>query len=179
MKTLFDFYEDTEGAPLRDLPVDRWNPPFCGDIDMRIGRDGVWYYNGGAIERPAMVRLFARILRREDDRYVLVTPVEKVGIRVEDAPFVAVAMSLDDTILSFRTNVGDTVMAGKAHGLRFVTGTDGGICPYIEVRRGLEARLTPAVARDLLALADVRDGWFGIQSGDVFFAIAPDGLTDD
>lgn len=173
MTSLLDFYRDHGEHPARDLPVDQWNPPFCGDIDMRIAADGVWFYNGTPIERPAMVRLFARILRREDDRYFLVTPVEKVGLTVDDVPFLAVAMAEEDDALVFHTHVGDVVSADANHRLRFEIDADGAVRPYIMVRNGLEARLTPAVARDLLSLAMPRDGWFGVTSKSRFFAIAP------
>jgi hypothetical protein len=177
--SLLDFYRDHGEAPGRDLPVDQWSPPFCGDIDMRIAGDGTWFYNGTPIERPAMVRLFSRILRRDEARYYLVTPVEKVGITVEDVPFIAVEMMIDGACLTFRTNVGDVTAAGVDHPLRFEISADGAIRPYIEVRNGLEARLTPAVARDLLALADIENGWFGVRSNGTFFAIGPDTLTDN
>ena len=153
-------------------PVERWHPPFCGDIDMRIAHDGTWFYGGTPIERPAMVQLFARILRKENDGYFLVTPVEKVGIAVEDVPFIAVEMTVADRTLTFRTNVGDVVTADAAHPLRFETGDDG-FKPYIEVRHGLEARLTRALAQDIAALGIMVDGWFGVRSSGVFFAITP------
>ncbi|ESQ91965.1 hypothetical protein ABAC460_03440 [Asticcacaulis sp. AC460] len=164
-------------AFLRDLPQDKalpvetWNPPFCGHIDIRIARDGTWFHNGTPITRPAMVRLFSRVLRRDSDGYVLVTPVEKLGITVEDVPFIAVEMAQIDGALTFRTNVDDAVTAGPDHPLRF-TNNDDGFVPYIEVRRGLEARLTRALAQDLAALAEVRDGVFGITSNGQFFPIA-------
>lgn len=179
MTGLLDFYRDHGDAPGHDLPVDRWHPPFCGDIDMRIAGNGAWFYNGTPIERPAMIRLFARILRREEARYFLVTPVEKVGITVEDAPFIAVEMTGDGERLSFRTNVGDVIAADVDHPLRFETDADGAIRPYIQVRKGLEARLTPSVARDLLTLAVIEGDWVGVRSDGVFFAIALNSLTDD
>jgi uncharacterized protein len=176
---LFDFYRDNGDTRNHDLAIDRWNPPFCGDIDMRIASNGTWFYNGTPIERPAMVRLFARILRREEDRYYLVTPVEKVGIIVEDVPFIAVELTLEGDRLNLRTNVGDMATAGPDHPLRFETDADGAIRPYIEVRKGLDARLTPSVARDLLALAAVEENMVGIRTGGVFFAIAVNTLTND
>lgn len=173
MKGLLDFYSAHGDAAPRDLPVDQWHPACCGDIDMRIASNGVWFYNGTPIDRPAIVRLFSRILRREGDSYYLVTPVEKVGIRVDDVPFLAVSMTAEGEALTFLTHVGDTVTADADHRLRFETDADGAVRPYIEVRGALEARLTPAVARELLALAVPRDGWFGVSSKGVFFAIAP------
>jgi hypothetical protein len=155
-------------------PVERWNPPFCDDIDMRITHDGTWLYNGSPIARPAMVRLFAGILRREGDAFFLVTPVEKVGITVEDAPFIAVEMMTENGMLAFRTNVGDRVTADAGHGLRFET-DDKGFRPYIHVRHGLEARLSRTLAQDLAHLADIRDhegeAWLGVGSGSLFFPV--------
>lgn len=158
--------------------LERWNPPDCGDIDMRIADDGVWLYQGTPIGRTALVRLFASILRREGERYVLVTPVEKVGIKVDDVPFLAVEMTHDaasDT-LYFRTNLDDAVAAGAGAALRFEIDAAGGFRPYVEARAGLWARLTRALVPDLLALAQEReiDGRtvVGIVSAGVFFPIA-------
>ena len=179
MTGILDFYRDHGETPGLDLPVEQWNPSFCGDIDMRIAGNGAWFYNGTPIERPAMVRLFARILRREKDRYYLVTPVEKVGIVVEDVPFIAVELMPDGDRLSLRTNLGDVAVVGSDHPLRFETDADGAIRPYIEVRNGLDARLTPSVARDLLTLAVVEDDIVGIRTSGIFFAIAVNTLTND
>lgn len=160
-------------------PLERWNPPDCGDIDMRIARDGTWFYAGTPIARPAMVRLFASVLKREGDRYVLVTPVEKVGIAVEDAPFLAVDMARGaDGVLVFRTNLDDLVRCDATHPLRFTTrDADGGLKPYLHVRRDLWARLTPSLALELVDLGEVRDSggeaMFGIASAGAFFPIAP------
>ncbi len=155
-------------------PVERWHPPFCGDIDMRITHDGTWLYNGTPIQRPAMVRLFAGILRREGDAYFLVTPVEKVGITVEDVPFIAVEMTVESGGLTFRTNVDDVVTADTDHPLRFETDGDS-FRPYICVRNGLEARLSHSLARDLAALGEIREyeneAWFGVCSGALFFPV--------
>jgi len=157
-------------------PVDLWNPPFCGDIDMRITHDGTWLHDGAPIRRPAMVRLFARILRREGDRYFLVTPVEKLGITVEDAPFIAVEMTVAEGALTFRTNVDDIVTADAAHPLRFETGPDG-FRPYIHVRGDLYARLSRALAQELAGLGEIRDergeSWFGVGSAGLFFPVIP------
>ena len=164
------------GRPARARPVERWNPPYCGEIDIRIAADGTWLYRGSAIGREALVRLFASILRREaDGRHVLVTPVEKVGISVEEAPFLAVEVVATgeggDRLLTFRTNVGDIVSAGPEHGLRFDTepGT-GGLKPYLNVRAGLEALATRALQLELVAMADEKDGVAGLWSGGKFFA---------
>ena len=163
-------------------PVHRWNPPFCGDLDIRITADGSWHYQGTPIGRPAMVRLFASVLKREGDRYFLVTPVEKVGIKVDDAPFLAVAMEAiseaSGRTLVFRTNVDDVVTCGAGHALRFEpeTGT-GGIKPYLHVRRDLWALVTRSLFLDLVALGEVREHEgrrsFGVASAGEFFPMAP------
>jgi hypothetical protein len=157
-------------------PVESWNPPFCGNIDLRINHDGTWFHDGTPISRPAMVRLFAGILRREDDAYYLVTPVEKVGITVEDVPFIAVEMTAENGVLAFRTNVGDQVMVDDRHRLRFEM-DDEGFRPYLHVRNRLEARLTRSLAQDLAALGEIREhqdaAWFGISSGSLFFPVVP------
>src|ERR1700733_4802825 len=123
-------------------PVERWNPPFCGDLDMRIASDGTWFYAKTPIGRPALVQLFASVLKREADKYFLVTPVEKCGIQVDDAPFLAVEMQIDDAAadrrLLFRTNTDDWVVCGPDHALRFCAETaTGGLKPYLHVRRDL------------------------------------------
>ncbi len=162
-------------------PVEHWNPPFCGDIDMRIARDGTWFYQGAPIRRPALVRLFSTILRKDPERYVLVTPVERVGVIVEDAPFVAVEMTAETIegskqILRFRTNVDDWVAADADHPLRFEIGEAGGLKPYIRVRGGLWALLARALSRDLVARGEFRehDGArrFGVASAGAFFPLA-------
>jgi len=162
-------------------PVERWNPPFCGDIDMRIAADGTWFYQRTPIGRAALVKLFASVLKREGDKYFLVTPVEKVGLRVDDAPFLAVEMStgLDTSqnrMLSFRTNVDDEVAAGPGHALRFEKEVTGGLRPYLHVRRDLWAKVTRALFYDLVALGEERDvggrRMFGIASGGEFFPMA-------
>ena len=158
-------------------PVDAWNPPFCGDIDMRIARDGTWFYLGTPIGRPALVRLFASILRKDAEGYRLVTPVEKVGIVVEDAPFLAVEMRVaPGPVLHLRTNMDDWVEIGAIHALRFEPGAADGIKPYVHVRGHLWALLTRALFYDLAALGETRDidgqAMFGIASGASFFAIA-------
>src|SRR5438045_1302805 len=154
-------------------PVHLWNPPFCGDLDMRIARDGTWFYQGTPIGRPALVRLFSTILKREDGKHFLVTPVEKVGIRVEDAPFLAVEMVAEQGAggrrLRFRTNVEDWVCCDRAHRLRFEMAADGGLTPYLHVRADLWAKVTRALYYDLVDMGEDRvlDGqpMFGIESG--------------
>ncbi|GAA0660708.1 hypothetical protein FHT00_002797 [Sphingomonas insulae] len=159
-------------------PVKQWNPTHCGDSEMRIARDGTWYHQGSPIGRPAMVRLFSTILRREaDGRHVLVTPVEKLDIAVEDAPFVAVEMKAEGegaaARLAFRLNTGDLVTAGSDHPLRFVAGEDGPR-PYLHVRDGLEALVARAVYYDLAerALAGDADRP-GLWSDGAFFPLEP------
>jgi hypothetical protein len=156
-------------------PVHLWNPPFCGDIDMRIAQDGTWYYMNSPIGRKPLVQLFASVLRHDaDGRYYLVTPVEKVGIRVDDAPFTAVRMKVagegNFQVVSFETNVDDEVTADAAHPLRFAVekGTDG-LKPYVLVRTGLEALVSRALFYDLVAAGTVEGEWFGVWSAGQFF----------
>ncbi len=158
-------------------PVHLWNPPFCGDIDMRIARDGTWFYMGTPIGRKEMVKLFASILRRDDDgRTYLVTPVEKVGIQVEDAPLVAVELMRSGQgqgeTLSFRTNVDDLVMAGPDHAIRVeIDAQTGEPAPYIHVRANLEALINRPVFYELAALAVEKDGQHGVWSGGEFYSL--------
>ena len=171
-------------------PVHLWNPPDCGDIDMRIAADGTWFYQKTPIGRAALVKLFASVLKREGDRYFLVTPVEKCGITVDEAPFMAVELAVEQgdgaadsagrhsRLLRFRTNVDDWVTAGRDHPLRFEPeeGT-GGLKPFLHVRRDLWAKVTRALFYDLVELGEERevDGtrMFGVASGAEFFAMAP------
>ncbi len=161
-------------------PVERWDPPFCGDIDMKIDADGTWYYQKTPIGRPALVRLFSGILKREGDNYYLVTPVEKVGLIVVDAPFLAVELKVEragDQMLAFRTNVDDWVVAGPGHALKFEPEPEtGGLKPYLHVRRGLWAKVTRALFYDLVELGEERDlagrRMFGVASGGEFFPMA-------
>jgi hypothetical protein len=167
-------------------PVEQWNPPFCGDIDMRIARDGTWFYCGTPISRPALVRLFSTILRKDPDGYVLVTPVEKVGIKVEDAPFLAVEMTVvqpqPEQVLHFSTNVGDLVEAGAGHPIRFEKTAHGGIKPYIHVRGGLWALATRALFLELAESGETREHegapCFGVVSAGVFFPMAVEGEAE-
>jgi hypothetical protein len=163
-------------------PVHLWNPPFCGDLDMRIAADGTWFYLKTPIGRPALVKLFASVLKREDGKYFLVTPVEKVGITVDDAPFLAVEMAVGEEeagrVLRFRTNVDDWVVCGPENPLRFEREPDkGGLKPYLHVRRDLWAKVTRALFYDLVELGEEREiegrRMFGVASGGAFFAMAP------
>jgi hypothetical protein len=170
----------TNATEKRLPPVHLWNPPFCGDIDMRIASDGTWFYMGTPIGRPALVRLFSTILKREDGKHFLVTPVEKVGIRVDDAPFLAVEMQREsesrNAVLRFRTNVDDWVRCDADHRLRFEPATDGGLTPYLHVRSDLWAKVTRALYYDLVDMGEERmiDGreMFGVTSAGEFFPMA-------
>lgn len=163
-------------------PVHLWNPPFCGDLDMEIRADGSWFYNGTPIGRPEMVRLFASILKREGDAYYLVTPVEKVGIVVDDAPFAAVEMRVEgegrERRIAFRTQVDEWVEVGEGHHLRFEKeeGTDG-VKPYIHVRRDLWARVSRALFHDLASLGEIEavegQDWFGLFIAGRFYPMVP------
>ena len=169
---------DKQGFP----PVHLWSPAFCGAIDMRIARDGTWYYLGTPIGRKPMVRLFSTIIRRDDDKYFLVTPVEKVGITVDDAPFVAVTLQVEGAgetqVLRFTTNVDEEVEAGSEHPLRVVIDpVTEEPSPYLHVRRNLEALVHRNVFYQLVDLAVERqiDGqtWLGVWSAGEFFPIGP------
>jgi hypothetical protein len=164
-------------------PVDKWNPPFCGDLDIRIARDGTWYYLGSPIGRMPLVKLFASVLRKDEDgRHYLVTPVEKIGITVEDAPLLAVEMAVEgiarEQRLTVRTNLGDLVAVGEDHLLRFEKEPDsGGLKPYVHVRGRLEALFTRALMYQLADLMEERetdDGTrMGVWSGGRFFPVDP------
>ena len=177
--------EKRKGPP----PVHLWNPPFCGDIDMRIAADGTWFYQKTPIGRPALVKLFASVLKREGDKYFLVTPVEKVGIVVEDVPFLAVELTvakpeqsllrhdLAGHVLRFRTNIDDWVEAGPGHALRFeLQPENGGLKPYLHVRSDLWAKVTRSLFYDLVGLGEEREvggtTMFGVSSAGEFFAMA-------
>ena len=165
-------YAEQRKAP----PVERWNPPHCGHSGMRIARDGTWFHEGAPIRRPAMVRLFSSILRREPDgSFVLVTPVEKLDIDVDDAPFLAVELVSESEgparTLAFRLNSGDAVIAGADHPLRLEQSPEG-LLPAIEVRPGLDARVARPVYYELANLA-IEEGTepLGLWSGGIFFPL--------
>jgi uncharacterized protein len=164
-------------------PVELWNPPYCGDIGMSIRRDGTWFYQGSPIGRVALVKLFASVLRKDEDgKTYLVTPAEKVDVVVEDAPFLAVEMARQgggqSQTLTFRTNVDDIVIVDEAHPLRFeVEEPDGGLKPYVRVRGRLEALVTRSVYADLVALAEPKEGQgestaVGIWSAGIWWKMA-------
>jgi hypothetical protein len=165
-------------------PVHLWNPPYCGEIDMRIAGDGTWFYQKTPIGRAPLVKLFASVLKREGDRYFLVTPVEKCGITVDEAPFLAVELAVEDAesgrgrVLRFRTNVDDWVTCGPDNPLRFEPEpATGGLKPFLHVRRDLWAKVTRALFYDLVELGEERDvdgaRMFGVASGAAFFVMAP------
>jgi hypothetical protein len=163
-------------------PVHLWDPPYCGDLDIRIGRDGLWWYLGTPIGRTELVKLFASVLKLEDGKYFLVTPVEKIGITVDDAPFVAVDFTVDTPgsaqTITFETNLGERTVAGPDNPIRVERDPETGEpSPYVHVRSGLEAlidrksyyRLVEIGEHDLVA----ETRWFGLRSGGRFFPIIP------
>src|SRR4051794_2052534 len=156
-------------------PVHLWNPPFCGDLDMRIAQDGTWYYMNSPIGRKPLVKLFSSVLRRDEDgKFYLVTPVEKCGLKVDDAPFVAIRMQAEgegqDQLIRFETNADDEVTIDAAHPLRVEgeAGT-GGLKPYVLVRARLEALVSRALFYDLVGCGTVEGDWFGVWSGGLFW----------
>jgi hypothetical protein len=158
------------------VPMDKWDPPFCGDIDMRIARDGTWFYLGTPIGRPELVKLFSSIIRKDDNNYFLVTPVEKVGIQVDDAPFIAVDFNKKQNYLEFETHVGDKVIAGKDHPIRITLNAHSGEpSPYILIRKNLEALID---RKSFYRLVDIgehqtigENKWFGVSSSNIFFPL--------
>ncbi len=161
-------------------PVEKWNPERCGPSDMRIARDGTWFYQGSPIGRPAMVKLFSTVLRREGDgSYVLVTPVEKLDIEVEDAPFIATLMTSEgegrQRRIGFTLNTGDAVIAGPDNPIRVEQGEDGDPRPYVHVRRGLDALIVRSVYYELAEIA-IEEGSepVGLWSKGEFFRLSPE-----
>ena len=163
-------------------PVHLWNPAYCGEMDMRIARDGTWFHEGTPIGRAPLVKLFAGILKLEEGRYYLVTPVEKLGIQVEDAPFVAVDFSVsgegDSQEITFTTNVGDEAVAGADHPIRVTRDAETGEpSPYVMIRRGLEARIDRKSFYRLVEMGETAlhegEDWFGVRSGGMFFLVIP------
>jgi hypothetical protein len=165
-------------VPGRGLPpVHLWNPAHSGEIDIVIKPDGRWVHEGATISREALVRLFSTVLRKDPDGYWLVTPVEKMRITVEDAPFVAVRVDRDGEDLKFLTNVGDEVTAGPDHAIRVETAADGEPRPYLHVRRGLEALIARSVFYELVEMAEERatpqGPTLGVESGGAWFPVGP------
>jgi hypothetical protein len=170
--------KDAKGLP----PVHLWNPEYCGDLDIRIARNGMWWYLGTPIGRLELVRLFASVLKLEDGKYYLVTPVEKIGITVDDAPFLAVDFTVEGEgpaqVLTFETNVGDFTVAGPDNPIRVARDPETGEpSPYVHVRRGLEALIDRKSFYRLVDIGEHREiegeRWFGVSSGGKFFAIIP------
>ncbi len=162
----------TKGLP----PVHLWNPPFCGDLDIRIAKDGTWSYLGSPITRFELVKLFSSILKLEDGKYYLVTPVEKVGITVEDAPFIAVDVDAsgegEAQALTFTTKVGDIAVAGPDHPIRVVMDPQTQEpSPYILIRNGLEARIDRKSFYRLVEMGTHHEDWFGVWSEQRFFPL--------
>lgn len=163
-------------------PVHLWNPPYCGELDIRIARDGTWFYLGTPIGRKPLVRLFSTILKLEEGKYYLVTPVEKVGIRVDDAPFVAVDFTAEGEgraqRLTFETNVEDLVVAGPEHPIRVVRdAATGEPAPYVMIRAGLEALIDRKSFYRLVEIGAHEEwegeSWFGLWSDGAFFPVIP------
>ncbi|MFK7763629.1 MAG: DUF1285 domain-containing protein [Roseobacter sp.] len=164
----------TRGLP----PVHLWNPPFCGDLDMRIARDGTWFYQGTPIGRPGLVKLFSTILKKEKGKYFLVTPVEKVGIVVDDAPFVAVDFDVTGSginqVLTFHTQVDDIAVASETLPLRVERDAETGEpSPYVLIRANLEALIDRKSFYRLVDLGVHHEDWFGLWSSGRFFPIIP------
>ncbi len=163
-------------------PVHLWNPPYCGDLDIRIARDGMWWYLGTPIGRKELVNLFASVLKLEDGKYFLVTPAEKIGITVDDAPFVAVDFEVCEPgptqVMTFETNVGDLSPAGPDNPIRIMRDPETGEpSPYVHIRRGLEALIDRKSYYRLVEIAEHQDVdgtcWFGLRSGGRFFPMIP------
>ncbi len=172
----------TKASKKGPAPVHLWNPPFCGDLDMRIARDGTWFYLGTPIGRAPLVKLFSSIIRKDGDDYFLVTPVEKVGIIVDDAPFVAIDFDVEnagaDQVITFHTNVGDSAIAGLENPIRVVRDEKTGEpSPYVLIRTNLEALIDRKSFYRLvdIGMTQMHEGsdWFGVRSGGEFFPIIP------
>ena len=169
-------------------PVHLWDPPYCGDLDIRISRDGMWWYLGTPIGRKELVELFASVLKLEDGKHFLVTPVEKIGIMVDDAPFVAVDFEVHDPgpdqIITFETNVGDLSAAGRENPIRVERDAETGEpSPYVHIRRGLEALIDRKSYYRLVEIGEHAEHeggrWFGLRSGGRFFPIIPSRELED
>lgn len=167
----------------RPAPVERWNPPYCGDAGLEIRADGTWFHQGRPIPRPALVRLFASVLRKDDDgKTYLVTPAEKVDVQVADAPFLAVELRAagegEGQDLHLRTNLDDWVRIDEAHPLRFAAEATGGLKPYVTVRGRLEARLVRPVYFELAGLVVSRAEQPGVWSGGLWWPFQGDDRAD-
>ena len=177
LKTIQQQLTEEQGGKRAIPPVHLWQPELCGDMDMQITRDGRWIHEGGEIKRPAMVTLFSTILWREEDNYYLVTPVEKVGIQVEDVPFYFTGLEIETDEngqkLIFTSSTEDVVVASAESPLRVITDPESGEpSPYLMVRYGMEGRLNRNLFYQLADIAEERDGVFGVQSCGEFFPIS-------
>jgi hypothetical protein len=178
LQDLMDALADTSGG---ERPVERWNPDYCGEMDLIIKADGSWWHEGSRITRRGMVDLFASVLRKDEDgRTYLVTPVEKLGIQVERAHFLAVRVDAsgegEAQRLFFKTNLDETVEAGPDHPIRVETDPETmEPDPFVIVRGRLEASITRAVFYELVDLAVEKDGTLGVWAGGAFFALGPKG----
>ena len=178
LSALLAYAGGAEGSSGKLPPVHLWHPAHCGEIDIRIARDGTWFHEGSPIGRAALVRLFSTVLRKDSDGYVLVTPGEKLTITVDDAPFIAVRVDREPRGLRFVTNVGDGVLAGAEHRLRVETDpVSGEPAPYLHVRGGLEARLARPVFYELADMATPSDGQLGVESDGVWFNLGAGDAT--
>ena len=167
-----------EGSARALPPVHLWNPASCGEIDIVIRPDGLWFHEGTPIGRPQLVQLFSTVLRRDDDGFWLVTPVEKLKITVEDAPFTAVRVDRAGEALAFQTNVGDRVEAGAGHPIRVeMDAVTGEPRPYLHVRAGLEALIVRPVFYELVAMGEPRGSRLGIASNGEWFDLGPLGAA--
>jgi hypothetical protein len=166
---LFEAVASAAASGRGPAPVHLWNPANCGEIDLVIARDGTWRHEGSPIGRAALVRLFSTVLRRDEDGFWLVTPVEKLRIRVEDAPFLAIGLEREGGVLRFATNVGDLVEAGPEHPIRVETAPGGQPRPYLHVRGGLEALIARSVFYELVALGEERGGRLMVSSNGGWF----------
>ena len=162
---LFETVDAAAASGRGPAPVHLWNPAACGDIDIRIARDGVWSYRGSPIGRPALVRLFSTVLRRDEDGFWLVTPVEKLRIAVEDAPFLAIGVERSERALRFATNVGDVVEAGPDNPIRVELGEAGAPRPYVRVRGALDALIARPVFYELVEMAEALQTPGGLRLG--------------
>jgi hypothetical protein len=174
LEGIADAAKKARGLP----PVHLWHPAHCGDIDIVIKKNGLWFHEGTPIGREALVRLFSTVLRKDPDGFHLVTPVEKMKITVEDAPFIAVRVDRiqneNGDVLAFTTNVGDVVEAGPDNAIRVeMDAATGEPRPYLHVRRGLEALINRPVFYELVEMADAHDGQYRVQSNGQAFTLGP------
>ena len=161
-------------------PVHLWNPKYCGDLDIRILRDGSWLYQGSKINRLNLIKLFSSILKRENDKFFLVTPVEKIGIKVDDAPFVIDQLLIEGSgkrqVISFTTQIGEIVNLNKDHPLRIEYKENSTQpCPYVIVRNNLDALIDRKTFYRIVDLGRIKkhggEPWYGVWSSGIFFPL--------